>query len=178
MTGNMDPNKSQKLWFLLNRFDRSNAEEIVFFDEDRQKYPFFYLLDWNERYSKKMQRVVALKSSNRNQLYESIFDINSESILNKSSKEVDQVQLIDQFLENLPQLTRSKKQGLDEPEEEIDLSESVWIAPTSETFAIILEKQGKYTQAIEIYEKLSLSKPEKSHYFATRISELSLKINN
>jgi hypothetical protein len=43
---------------------------------------------------------------------------------------------------------------------------------------MILEKQGKYQQAIEVYQKLSLSKPEKSHYFATRISELSLKINN
>ena len=44
----MDPNKSQKLWFLLNRFDRSKEEELRFFDEDRIKYPFFYLLDWNE----------------------------------------------------------------------------------------------------------------------------------
>ena len=87
-------------------------------------------------------------------------------------------QLIDQFLEKLPSLTRVKKAGIEEPEIEIDLSESSWNLPTSETFALILEKQGKYQQAIEVYEKLSLSKPEKSHYFATRISELSLKKNN
>jgi hypothetical protein len=91
---------------------------------------------------------------------------------------LNQIQLIDQFLENLPTLTRLKKVGNEEPEVEIDLSESNWKLPTSETFAMILEKQGKYQQAIEVYQKLSLSKPEKSHYFATRISELSLKINN
>jgi hypothetical protein len=41
-----------------------------------------------------------------------------------------------------------------------------------------LEKQGKYDLAIKIYEKLSLAKPEKRLYFATRISEIALKINN
>jgi hypothetical protein len=38
--------------------------------------------------------------------------------------------------------------------------------------AILLTKQGKYLQAIELYEKLSLIKPEKRLYFASRISEL------
>jgi len=38
--------------------------------------------------------------------------------------------------------------------------------------AILLSKQGKYLQAIELYEKLSLIKPEKRVYFASRISEL------
>ena len=174
----MDPIKSQKLWFLLNRFDRSNEEELRFFDEDKKKYPFFYLLDWNERFNRQAQRMVALKSSYRNQLYASIFDIEIDSKGNYVNSSLNQNQLIDQFLEKLPSLTRVKKAGIEEPEIEIDLSESSWNLPTSETFALILEKQGKYQQAIEVYEKLSLSKPEKSHYFATRISEVSLKINN
>jgi len=173
-----DPIKSQKLWFLLNRFDRSKEEELRFFDEDKKKYPFFYLLDWNERFNKQAQRMIALKSSHRNQLFTSIFDIEDERQGNITSTALNQDQLIDQFLENLPSLSRLKKVGPEEPEVEIDLSESNWNLPTSETFAMILEKQGKYQQAIEVYEKLSLSKPEKSHYFATRISELSLKINN
>ena len=174
----MDPIKSQKLWFLLNRFDRSKEDELQFFDEDKKKYPFFYLLDWNERFNRQAQRMVALKSSYRNQLYASIFDIEIESKGNYVNSSLNQNQLIDQFLEKLPSLTRVKKAGIEEPEIEIDLSESSWNLPTSETFALILEKQGKYQQAIEVYEKLSLSKPEKSHYFATRISEVSLKINN
>jgi hypothetical protein len=170
--------KSQKLWFLLNRFDRSKEEELLFFEEDKKKYPFFYLLDWNERFNLQVQRRVALKSSYRNQYYASIYDIEIESPVKTLSTSYNQIQLIDQFLEKLPSLTRVKKTGQEELESEIDLSESTWNLPASETFASILEKQGKFQQAIDVYEKLSLSKPEKSHYFATRISELSLKINN
>lgn len=42
----------------------------------------------------------------------------------------------------------------------------------TEAMAEVLVKQGKTQQAIEIYEKLSLRHPEKSHYFATRIETL------
>ena len=73
-----------------------------------------------------------------------------------ASTSLNQIQLIDQFLENLPTLTRLKKAGNEEPELEIDLSESNWRLPASETFAMILEKQGKYQQAIEVYQKLIL----------------------
>jgi len=136
-----DPIKSQKLWFLLNRFDRSKEEELRFFDEDKKKYPFFYLLDWNERFNKHARRMIALKSSHRNQLFTSIFDIEDERQGNITSTALNQDQLIDQFLENLPSLSRLKKVGPEEPEVEIDLSESNWNLPTSETFAMILENR-------------------------------------
>jgi len=42
----------------------------------------------------------------------------------------------------------------------------------TETMAEVLLQQGKKTQAIRIFEKLSLLHPEKSHYFASRISAL------
>jgi hypothetical protein len=42
----------------------------------------------------------------------------------------------------------------------------------TETMAEVLLHQGKKNQAIRIWEKLSLLHPEKSHYFASRISEL------
>jgi hypothetical protein len=43
----------------------------------------------------------------------------------------------------------------------------------TETMAEVLINQGKKTQAIAIYEKLSLLYPEKSSYFTARISELN-----
>lgn len=46
----------------------------------------------------------------------------------------------------------------------------------SETFANLLEKQGKIEKAIHVYEELILKNPEKNSYFATRIQELKKKL--
>ena len=42
----------------------------------------------------------------------------------------------------------------------------------TETLAVVLEKQGKYAQALAMYEKLILTNPEKSSTFAVRIAAL------
>lgn len=42
----------------------------------------------------------------------------------------------------------------------------------SETLALLLEKQGKFDKAVEMYEKLSVLYPEKSATFANHITEL------
>ncbi|MBR1834220.1 MAG: hypothetical protein IJ785_01745 [Bacteroidales bacterium] len=47
----------------------------------------------------------------------------------------------------------------------------------SETLAVILEKQGKFQQALEMYEKLLVKNPEKSSTFAVRIAELKKHSN-
>ncbi len=47
----------------------------------------------------------------------------------------------------------------------------------SETLAVVLEKQGKLTQALAMYEKLMVNNPEKSSTFAVRISALKERIN-
>jgi hypothetical protein len=46
----------------------------------------------------------------------------------------------------------------------------------SDTFAKLLEKQGKIEKAIDVYEELILKNPEKNSYFATRIQELKKKL--
>lgn len=47
----------------------------------------------------------------------------------------------------------------------------------SESMAHVYIKQEKWSQAVEIYKKLSLRNPEKSSYFAEQIKELELKIS-
>lgn len=48
----------------------------------------------------------------------------------------------------------------------------------TETLAVILEKQGRYAQAIAIYENLLKRNPEKNSTFAARIEALKAKQNS
>jgi hypothetical protein len=48
----------------------------------------------------------------------------------------------------------------------------------TETLALILEKQGKYGKAIEVYTNLSNQNPEKSATFAVRIAALRQKVES
>lgn len=48
----------------------------------------------------------------------------------------------------------------------------------SETLALILERQGKLSRAIEMYKKLIFVIPEKSSTFAIRIAALSAQLNS
>lgn len=164
---------AQKLWFLLNKIDRSDQSEL---NQDKLIYPYFYLLHWNERYSILKQQRIALQSSRRKLYFQSIYDIQGEQDETTDpvpAEEIKalQVALIDQFILNQPTLAKPKRSDLEDSPQE-DLSVIEFSLPVSETVAILLTKQGKYLQAIELYEKLSLIKPEKRLYFASRISEL------
>ena len=173
----MKINKSQQLWYLLNRFDREESETTSSLLKDQDQFPFFYLLNWNFDQGKQVLRKTALQSPIRSQFYQAHVD--APTVSRQTLIEVNNQQdIIDEFLQNMPSLTKQKKQGsLDELEIEVDLSATNWSPPISETFAIILVRQEKYQQAIEIYEQLILAKPEKRLYFATRISELKQNIN-
>lgn len=182
----MNLEKAQKLWFLLHRFDRTNRSDVETFTADKKRYPFFYLLHWNEKDNKGQQRKIALKSNSRINYFQSIYDIEDAIIdnpfefkINLESSNTIQAQLIEDFLLKMPTITKFKKNIIEnELFEKIDFSEVTYQAPTTESYAIILEKQGKYDLAIKVYEKLSLAKPEKRLYFASRISEIAFKINN
>ncbi len=172
----MKINKSQQLWYLLNRFDREESETNTLLLKDLENYPFFYLLNWNFDQGKQILRKTALQSPIRKQFYQVQFD--APEITFNTATGNNQQDIIEEFLQKMPTLAKAKKQSTqDELQEEVDLAASTWTPPISETFAIILVKQQKYQQAIDIYEQLILAKPEKRLYFATRISELKQNIN-
>jgi tetratricopeptide (TPR) repeat protein len=169
----MDSSKAQKLWFLLNKIDRFDQSDL---SQDKVAFPYFYLLQWNERFSVLKQQRIALLSTQRKQYFQSVYDIEEESqelVISKPAEEIKALQdsIIDQFIQNQPSLSKPKKSGEDDEPIE-DLAAVEFSLPVSETIAILLTKQGKYLQAIELYEKLSLIKPEKRVYFASRIEEL------
>ena len=169
-------NKSQQLWYLLNRFDREESETNTLLLKDLENYPFFYLLNWNFDQGKQILRKTALQSPIRKQFYQVQFD--APEITFNNATDNNQQDIIEEFLQKMPTLAKAKKQSTqDELQEEVDLAASTWTPPVSETFAIILVKQQKYQQAIDIYEQLILAKPEKRLYFATRISDLKQNIN-
>ena len=172
----MKINKSQQLWYLLNRFDREESETNRLLLKDLENYPFFYLLSWNFEQGQQILRKTALQSPIRQQFYHANFG--APVITNNNSTANSQQDIIEDFLQKMPSLAKAKKQSTSEDvEPEVDLAASTWTPPISETFAIILAKQQKYQQAIDIYEQLILAKPEKRLYFATRISELKQNIN-
>jgi hypothetical protein len=169
----MDSSKAQKLWFLLNKIDRFDQSDL---SQDKVAFPYFYLLQWNERFSVLKQQRIALLSTQRKQYFQSVYDIEEESqelVISKPAEEIKALQdsIIDQFIQNQPSLSKPKKSREDD-EPIKDLAAVEFSLPVSETIAILLTKQGKYLQAIELYEKLSLIKPEKRVYFASRIEEL------
>ena len=69
-----------------------------------------------------------------------------------------------QGTENEPRDSDSIRRKADESNEGKDIE--------TETMAEVWAKQGNIRKAIDIYNKLSLSNPDKSHYFAAKIEQL------
>jgi hypothetical protein len=175
----METHKSQELYLLLYKHNRNNLESQNAISDYVNKYPYFFLLNWNLKLDSINQRKVALQSPFRSQYFYSIIDaplsINTKKA-NKIESVESQVEIVNQFLTNQPSISRNKKNGPDKIDI-TDLSDTPYSLPVSETFANILVNQGKISLAIDIYTKLMLSKPEKRLYFASRISELTILLN-
>ena len=87
-----------------------------------------------------------------------------------------QFDLIESFIRNEPSISRISARGkISESNEQEDLTKrnrTVGGGLVTESFAKILEKQGKIDKAREMYKKLMVKNPEKKAYFAAKISEL------
>lgn len=92
------------------------------------------------------------------------------------SKEENKKKLIDKFIEEEPSIARPTgdyKYNIDLANKSSKDYDNI----TSETLAQIHLNQGNRKRAIEIYEKLILTYPEKSSYFAAQIEKIHKKSN-
>ncbi|MBC7863071.1 MAG: hypothetical protein IAF38_08850 [Bacteroidia bacterium] len=88
----------------------------------------------------------------------------------------EQEKIINKIISTEPSISKLKKtteffKPVEKAKESIIKDETL----VTETLAWILEKQGKFPEAIRAYETLSLKYPEKSVKFASLISEIRIK---
>ncbi len=79
---------------------------------------------------------------------------------------------------NTAKIVYKKKKKRSKVQEEIERSVQRGEDIVSEHLALLYEKQKHYEMALEMFQKLNLKYPEKSSYFALKISELNSKIKN
>jgi tetratricopeptide (TPR) repeat protein len=93
----------------------------------------------------------------------------------KDPKRVEQINLIDSFIEKSSHIARKYRSMSGEENPQSDLTDSYQFTPqdlATENLAKIMIRQGKSDKAIDIYEKLVLKYPQKKAYFATCIEKL------
>ena len=90
-----------------------------------------------------------------------------------------QIDLIDSFIKKEPRIPPVRPK-LGEPLDQEDLTKRNKVIGgglVTESFAKILEKQGKLDKARDVYKNLMVKNPEKKAYFAAKITELENKLN-
>jgi tetratricopeptide (TPR) repeat protein len=99
--------------------------------------------------------------------------VREETISSEDKKR--KLDLIDKFIENNPKITPIAK---DAPISVVDVITEDSSHLMTETLARVYLEQKKYSKAIQAYEILILKYPEKSSFFANRISDIKILQQN
>lgn len=105
--------------------------------------------------------------------------INREEQQIRDPKRLEQINMIDSFIQNSSNIARKYRSLGDDNQEQNDLSSGHHFTPpdlVTENLAQIMVRQGKTEKAIDIYEKLVLKYPQKKAYFATCIEKLKTSL--
>ncbi len=89
----------------------------------------------------------------------------------------EQLSIIDNFIKNEPRINKiNLSEQSDEEVVDLSMNSTVLSSPLqTESFARILIKQSKISEAKEVYETLMEKNPEKSTYFVAKIEEIKRK---
>jgi hypothetical protein len=104
-------------------------------------------------------------------------DTVTESPDEKPSDKKLQAELIDRFINLNPRIEPVRAKDTPLPDDISKPFTEERGGLVTETLAKIYTRQGYYSRAIDIYERLSLKFPEKSSYFATQIEKVKDLIN-
>jgi tetratricopeptide (TPR) repeat protein len=141
-------------------------------------------MDWNvtssARYidspvDNKFSQVTIEDELKREQLEEELI----ESIARPALRNIqdEQLALIEQFIKKEPRIQPIRKNDGSEEFEDLSERSTTLNGPLlTESYGKILARQGRFDQAIEVYQKLIAKNPEKITYFAEKIAELQRKI--
>ena len=179
--------------------DDYQQESYAFFKEKTglsSAFPKFSLLQWSDHNHKQTdnqennlpqslasvdnipapENLTLLETSLQNDLTQIAEATPVQPVLSPADLERQRQQdLIDSFIKSEPRISPLKTRP-DESANQEDLSKRnkpVGGGLVTESFAKILEKQGKIDKAIDIYQKLMVKNPEKKAYFAAKIGELT-----
>ncbi|CAH0995670.1 hypothetical protein EMA8858_01795 [Emticicia aquatica] len=112
---------------------------------------------------------------NREKLEEELIESIAKPALRNIQDE--QLALIEQFIKKEPRIQPIRKNDGSEEFEDLSERSTTLNGPLlTESYAKILARQGRFDQAIEVYHKLILKNPEKSAYFAEKITVLQKKM--
>lgn len=145
--------------------------ETQFFDEGIEEYnfPSYDTASYDETIKDEdyLQNIEELNVDN-------IVEFSQFDPVEVSEKD-HQKDIINHFIDSSPTLTQKNVDDQDVPEDQIDLTEvdlDGFSTPQTESYAKLLERQGKKEDAISIYQHLILKNPNKASFFAERIEFL------